>query len=216
MTVLLFIACWMVVSEATFQIIKVPPGATVEIEPPEVEGPPPTSSPMGAASHSMGRASPMLGSGGESMMGGAMPMMSMPQSVPGMMGQPMEMMPDRAMGMTRGHMGMMGPMPESMMGPAMEPMPRSMPPMTMEGILTVMMRVTPPPMMPGGQSMPPPEEPCSCAVQCCSLPTEPRRHLPILHLPNVIHDGCCGCINCPPSLFPDVAQMLMLIQTTKM
>ncbi|KAK3603468.1 hypothetical protein CHS0354_030308 [Potamilus streckersoni] len=185
-------------------------------EPPEVEGPPPTSSPTGGAGTRMdgasrmtGRASPMLGGGRESMMGGAMPMMSMPQPVTGMMGQPMEMMSERAM-------GMMGPMPVSMMGPLMEPMPRPMPPMTVMGILTAMMGAIPPPMMPGGQSIPPPEEPCPCAVQCCSMPMEPQRQLPILHLPNVNHVGCCGCINCPASLLPAVAQMLMLIQTTQM
>ena len=59
----------------------------------------------------------------------------------------------------------------------------------------------------GSPSMAPPgfEEPCKCEVECCQMPSEPRRPLPILHLPMVFHYGCCGCTDCPPSLNPFVS-----------
>ena len=59
----------------------------------------------------------------------------------------------------------------------------------------------------GSPSMAPPgfEEPCKCEVECCQMPMEPRRPLPVLHLPMVFHYGCCGCVDCPPSLNPFIA-----------
>ena len=59
----------------------------------------------------------------------------------------------------------------------------------------------------GSPSMAPPgfEAPCKCEVECCQMPAEPRRPLPILHLPMVFHYGCCGCVDCPPSLNPFIA-----------
>ena len=61
--------------------------------------------------------------------------------------------------------------------------------------------------MVGSPSMAPPgfEEPCKCEVECCQMPMEPRRPLPILHLPMVLHYGCCGCVDCPASLNPFIA-----------
>lgn len=52
------------------------------------------------------------------------------------------------------------------------------------------------------------EEPCPCDADCCSRPVEPRRLLPVMHMPMTSHQGCCGCVDCPVSLSPMVASML--------
>ena len=59
----------------------------------------------------------------------------------------------------------------------------------------------------GSPSLAPPgfEEPCKCEAECCQMPSEPRRPLPIFHLPMVFHYGCCGCVECPPSLNPYIS-----------
>lgn len=52
------------------------------------------------------------------------------------------------------------------------------------------------------------EEPCPCDADCCSTPMDPRRLLPVMHMPMTSHQGCCGCVDCPVSLSPMVASML--------
>lgn len=56
--------------------------------------------------------------------------------------------------------------------------------------------------------LPPMEEPCPCDADCCSRPMEPRRLLPVLNLPMTMHQGCCGCVDCPVSLSPMVASVV--------
>ncbi|XP_052286008.1 uncharacterized protein LOC127881874 isoform X2 [Dreissena polymorpha] len=61
--------------------------------------------------------------------------------------------------------------------------------------------------------LPPMEEPCPCDGECCATPAEPRRVLPVFNIPMTMHPGCCGCVECPLALSPDVALMLQTVQT---
>ena len=56
--------------------------------------------------------------------------------------------------------------------------------------------------------LPPMEEPCPCDAECCSLPMEPRRLIPVMNVPMTAHQGCCGCVDCPYSLSPMVTSLL--------
>ena len=123
-----------------------------------------------------------------------------------------------------GATGMMPPMtPMGMMMPgmtAMQPegamtgMPMGAPGSGLQRLLTNMFRVAlrmrqffrstaPLPMM---------EEPCPCDADCCSRPMEARRVLPVFELPMTTHVGCCGCVECPLSLSPMVANMISSAQ----
>jgi hypothetical protein len=66
------------------------------------------------------------------------------------------------------------------------------------------------------QRLPPMEEPCPCDAECCSLPMEPRRILPVLNIPMTMHPGCCGCVECPLSLSPVIGGMLQVARTAPM
>ncbi|KAL4220956.1 hypothetical protein ACF0H5_019222 [Mactra antiquata] len=67
-----------------------------------------------------------------------------------------------------------------------------------------------------GMNIPTPlmEEPCPCGADCCSMPMEPRRVLPVFNIPMTMHRGCCGCIDCPISLSHLVTNMVQNAQST--
>ena len=149
----------------------------------------PSTGPMGSQIMGAGGAMaagqsgmPSAGPMGSHMMGGAGAMMSPSGAMPG----PGSMS------------GLPGALPGGITAQTSMPMP-----MPMLGMRSLV----------GSPSMAPPgfEEPCKCEVECCQMPMEPRRPLPILDLPMVFHYGCCGCVDCPPSLNPFVAFRLRYI-----
>lgn len=218
-----------------FQNVQVPPGAFVELEFEFINQQPGAGGQQGGAGAGMGQGSGMAG-GGMSPGGGAGGSgsgmgMGMPGMKPGQMPQmmaPSQMMPPMSgaspmmQGMMPGMQPEMMPMAGSMMAQMM-PTSQMMPGMGMAGgapsspiqqlLSNMVQMVTSLRQMHGfNMPMPPMEEPCPCDAECCKLPTEPRRLLPVLEIPMVMHRGCCGCVDCPNSLSPLINGMVQAAQ----